>query len=45
MACRVMIPKKTSTRLSQDPLVGVKCNVIRGCLASHCLMSSCLWVW
>jgi hypothetical protein len=30
MAWRVMIEKKTSTRFSHDPLVGVKCNVIRG---------------
>jgi hypothetical protein len=25
-----MIPKKISTRFSQDPEVGVKCRVIRG---------------
>ncbi len=31
MAWRVMIPKKTSTRFSQEPDVGVKCSVIRGC--------------
>jgi hypothetical protein len=30
MACQVMIPKKISTRLSQDPEAGVKCNWIRG---------------
>ena len=35
MAWRVMIPKKTSTRFSQEPEVGVKCSVIRGFLASH----------
>lgn len=35
MACRVMIPKKTSTRLSQEQPVGVKCNVIRGLRASQ----------
>ena len=35
MACRVMIEKKTSTRFSHDPDVGVKCSVIRGCLASQ----------
>jgi hypothetical protein len=35
MACRVMIEKKTSTRFSQDPEVGVKCRVIRGCRASQ----------
>ena len=30
---------------SQEPEVGVKCSVIRGCFASHWFMSSCLWVW
>ncbi len=45
IAWRVMIQKNTSTRFSQDPEVGVKCSVIRGFLASHWLMSSCLWVW
>ncbi len=30
IACRVMIEKKTSTRFSQDPVVGVKCRVIPG---------------
>ena len=35
MACLVMIPKKTSTKFSQDPEVGVKCSVIRGFLASQ----------
>ena len=40
MAWRVMIPKKTSTRFSHDPEVGVKCSVIRGLRASHALM---LW--
>ena len=39
-----MIPKNTSTRLSQEPLVGVNCSVIRGFLASQALMSSCLCV-
>ena len=28
IACRVMIEKKISTMLSQDPDVGVKCSVI-----------------
>ena len=32
MAWRVMMPKNTSTRLSQEPEVGVKCSVIRGLL-------------
>jgi hypothetical protein len=45
MAWRVMIEKNTSTRFNQDADVGVKCSVIRGCFASHWLMSSCLWVW
>jgi hypothetical protein len=44
MACRVMIPKNTSTRFSPDQEVGVKCYVIRGLRASHTLMSTCLWV-
>jgi len=34
MACRVMMPKKTSAMFSQDPDVGVKCRVIRGFFAS-----------
>ena len=42
MACRVMIEKKTSTRFSHDPDVGVKCSVIRGCLASQARTSG--WV-
>ena len=45
IACLVMMPKKTSTRFSQDPEVGVKCSVIRGCFVSQALISSCLWVW
>ena len=45
MAWRVMIPKNTSTRLSQDPEVGVKCSVTRRFFASHASMSACLWVW
>src|SRR3954471_853415 len=39
IAWRVMIPKNTSTRFSHEPEVGVKCSVIRGCLASHRVMS------
>ena len=35
MAWRVMIPKNTSTRLSHEPDVGVKCSVTRGCFASQ----------
>jgi hypothetical protein len=35
MACRVMIEKKTSTRFSHDPDVGVKCRMILGCSASQ----------
>ena len=45
MACRVMIPKNTSTRFSHEPEVGVKCSVIREFFASQRLMSSCLCVW
>jgi hypothetical protein len=45
IAWRVMIEKNTSTRFSQDPEVGVKRSVTRGFLASHVLMSACLWVW
>ena len=44
MAWRVMIPKKISTRFNQDPEVGVKCRVIRGCRASQVLTVGCLWV-
>ena len=29
---------------SQDAPVGVKCMTKRGCLASHCWTSECLWV-
>jgi hypothetical protein len=39
---RVTMPKKTSTRFSQDPEVCVKCSVILGFLASQSLMSACL---
>ncbi len=39
-----MIPKKISTMFSQDPDVGVKCSVARGCLASHAWTLGCLWV-
>ena len=35
--------KKTSTMFSHDPDVGVKCRVIRGCLASQARTSG--WVW
>ena len=42
MACRVMIEKKTSAMFSHDPDVGVKCKVIRGCLASQAVTSG--WV-
>ena len=44
MACRLMIPKKISTMFIQDALVGVKCSVIRGCLASQALTFGWLWV-
>jgi len=35
MACRVMMPKKISGMLSQDPDVGVKCRVMRVFFASY----------
>jgi hypothetical protein len=41
---RVMIEKKTSAMFSHDPDVGVKCSVIRGCLASQARTSGCVWV-
>jgi len=44
MAWRVMMPKKNSTMLSQDPLVGVKCMVIRGFFANQACTVGCLWV-
>ena len=44
MACRVMIEKKISTMFSQDPLIGVKCSVMRGLRASHAVTAGCLWV-
>jgi len=44
MAWRVMMPKKTSTRLSHDPEVGVKCSVIRWLLASQAFTVGCLCV-
>jgi hypothetical protein len=40
----VMIPKKISTMLNQDPEVGVKCRVIRGLRASQAFTVGCLWV-
>ena len=44
MAWRVMIEKKTSTMFSHEPLVGVKCRVIRGLRASQARTAGCLWV-
>jgi len=44
IAWRVMMPKKISTMFGQDPLVGVKCMVIRLFLASQACSSGCLWV-
>lgn len=35
MAWRAMIPKNTSTRFSQEPLVGVKRRLTRGFLSSR----------
>ena len=42
MAWRVMMPKKISTMLSQEQLVGVKCRVIRGFSLSHAFTAGCL---
>jgi hypothetical protein len=36
-----MIPKKISTRFSQEPEVGVKCSVIRLFLSSHAVVQRC----
>jgi hypothetical protein len=44
MAWRVMMPKKISTMFNHEQLVGVKCRVIRGFLASQVRMFSWLWV-
>ena len=44
IACRVMIPKKTSTMFNQEPEVGVKCRLIREFFASHAWTLGCLWV-
>ncbi len=44
MAWRVMMPKKISTMLSQEQLVGVKCSVIRGLSFSHAFTAGCLCV-
>ena len=41
---RVMMPKKISTMFSHDPLVGVKCRVIRGLRCSQAPTVGCLWV-
>jgi hypothetical protein len=44
MAWRWMMPNQTSTRLSQDPEVGVKCAWILGFAASQSWTSTRLWV-
>ncbi len=46
MACRVMMPKKTSTMFNQEQLAGVKCKVTRwfSGRASHRRISGCLCV-
>ena len=41
---RVSAEKKVSTALSQEPEVGVKWKVHRGCRASHCITLGCLWL-
>jgi hypothetical protein len=40
-AWRVRIEKNASTRFSQEPEVGVKCRVIRGCRASQARTAGC----
>ena len=44
MRLRVSAEKKFSTALSQEPEVGVKWKVQRGCRASHACTLGCLWV-
>ena len=44
MAWRVMTEKKHSTRFSHEQLVGTKCRVTRGFLASQVLTLACLCV-
>jgi hypothetical protein len=43
-AWRVMIEKNASTRFSQEPEVGVKCNWTRGWRLSQARTTGCLWV-
>ena len=43
-AWRWMTPNHTSTRLSHDADVGVKCTAMRGLSASQALTSEVLWV-
>ena len=43
-ALRVSAEKKFSTALSQDPEVGVKWNIQRGCRSSQARTLGCLWV-
>lgn len=38
-----MIPNQTSTKFSQEPLVGVKWTVNRGLLAHQAFTSGVLW--
>lgn len=44
MAWREMMPKNTSTRLSHDLDVGVKCRWMRGCFASQARTAGWEWV-
>ena len=44
MTSWVSSPKKRSTRLSQDELVGVKWRWKRGCFASQSLTLASVWV-
>ena len=44
MRWRVRAEKNVSTAFSQEPDVGVKWNVQRGCRASQAFTFGCLWV-
>ena len=44
MRRRVSAEKKVSTALSQEPEVGVKWKVQRGCRSSQAATFGCLWL-
>jgi hypothetical protein len=43
MACRVMMPKKISTMLSQEPLAGRELQRDPGLIFSRAFRSGCHW--